>query len=145
MWISETLGFGNEVKAVLGIFNYFHILMWLCGVTTEAWERPPDPWESALMSEFLPPENASYGKTTWLRRQSTWMKDRGMNFISAACWLCQLGLLHLVSSPGKQSHDNTCTWNLLMCIWKCTYKHLGNDEKAIQLFVSRLLECYPWY
>ena len=143
--ISETLGFGDEVKAVLGMFNYFHILMWLCGVTTEVRGRPPDPWVSAWMSEFLPLENAPCGKTIWFWRQSTWIKDRGMNFIPAACWLCLLGLLGLVSSPGKQSDDDTRTWNCLMCVWECVLKHFGSDGKAIQLFVSRLLECYPWY
>ena len=35
-------------------------------------------------------------------------KDKGMSYISAACWLRQLGLLYLVSSSGKQSDDNIC-------------------------------------
>ena len=119
--ISETLGFGDEVKAVLGMFNYFHILMWLCGVTTEVRGRPPDPWVSAWMSEFLPLENARYGKTIRFWRQSRWIKDRGVNFISAACWLCQLGLLDLVSSPEKQRVMTTLAHGTALCAYESAY------------------------
>lgn len=42
-----------------------------------------------------------------------------------------------------ESDDDTRTRNCLMCVLKCVLKHFGNDGKAIQLFVSRLLECYP--